>query len=169
MVAACAAGAVVALVFLALGWNLQITIRRRGLRSLLCSHFSHDNWDRKPFFPGDFRDDLWLLMAAGFTGSMLLPAAIGYVAKGSTVKAGIWLLPISAFLLFVVQSIFVRHEKSQQSLVGVPVDRRGYLGGYQAEARKYVYRGVRACVNLVDKISRWIKRMGEVAEVSLNF
>jgi hypothetical protein len=56
-------------------------------------------------------------MAAGFTGSMILPAAIGYVAKASTVKAGIWLLPISAFLLLVVQSILVRREKSQGSLV----------------------------------------------------
>jgi hypothetical protein len=49
-------------------------------------------------------------MAAGFTGSMILPAAIGYVAKASTVKAGIWLLPISAFLLLVIQSILVSRE-----------------------------------------------------------
>ena len=48
---------------------------------------------------------------------MILPAAIGYVAKASTVKAGIWLLPISAFLLLVVQSILVRREKSQVPLV----------------------------------------------------
>src|ERR1700735_534139 len=68
-------------------------------------------------FPEIFGTIFLLLMAAGFTGSMILPAAVGYVAKASTVKAGIWLLPISAFLLFVVQSIFVRREKGQQSSV----------------------------------------------------
>lgn len=114
VVAACAAGAVVALVFLALGWNLQITIAAVVVCGLCYAPiFPTTIGIASTFFPEIFGTIFGLLMAAGFTGSMLLPAAIGYVAKGSTVKAGIWLLPISAFLLFVVQSIFVRHEKAQ--------------------------------------------------------
>ena len=55
-------------------------------------------------------------MAAGFTGSMLLPAAIGYVAKGATVRACHFGLPISAFLLLIVQIYFCLPRKSDKRL-----------------------------------------------------
>ena len=118
VVAACAAGAVIALVFLALGWNLQITIAAAVVCGLCYAPiFPTTTGIASTFFPEVFGTIFGLLMAAGFTGSMLLPAAIGYVAKGATVRAGIWLLPISAALLFVVQIIFVRHEKAQAPTV----------------------------------------------------
>src|ERR1700722_11752110 len=114
VVAACAAGAVIGLVFLALGWNLQATIVAVVVTGLCYGPiFPTTAGITSSLFPEIFGTIFGLLMAAGFTGSMILPAAIGYVAKASTVKAGIWLLPISAFLLLVVQSILVRYEKSQ--------------------------------------------------------
>ena len=118
VVAACAAGAVVALVLLALGMNLQLTIVAAVVAGLAYAPiFPTTAGITSSLFPQIFGTIFGLLMAVGFTGSMLLPAAIGYVAKVSTVRAGIWLLPIGAFLLLVVQSIFVRREKSQQSAV----------------------------------------------------
>jgi fucose permease len=118
VVAACAAGAVIGLVFLALGWNLQATIVAVVVTGLCYGPiFPTTAGITSSLFPEIFGTIFGLLMAAGFTGSMILPAAIGYVAKASTVKAGIWLLPISAFLLLVVQSILVRREKSQVPLV----------------------------------------------------
>jgi fucose permease len=118
VVAACAAGAVVGLVFLALGWNLQATIVAVVVTGLCYAPiFPTTAGITSSLFPEIFGTIFGLLMAAGFTGSMILPAAIGYVAKASTVKAGIWLLPISAFLLLVVQSILVCREKSQGPLV----------------------------------------------------
>jgi fucose permease len=118
VVVACAAGAVIGLVFLALGWNLQATIVAVVVTGLCYGPiFPTTAGITSSLFPEIFGTIFGLLMAAGFTGSMILPAAIGYVAKASTVKAGIWLLPISAFLLLVVQSILVRREKSQGPVV----------------------------------------------------
>ncbi len=114
VVAVCAAGAVIGLVFLALGWNLQATIVAVVVIGLCYGPiFPTTAGITSSLFPEIFGTIFGLLMAAGFTGSMILPAAIGYVAKASTVKAGIWLLPVSAFLLLVVQSILVRREKHQ--------------------------------------------------------
>jgi fucose permease len=114
VVAACSAGAVIGLVLLALGLNLQITIAAAIVCGLCYAPiFPTTTGIASTFFPEVFGTIFGLMMAAGFTGSMLLPAAIGHVAKQSTVRAGIWLLPICASLLFVVQSMFVRHEKSQ--------------------------------------------------------
>jgi fucose permease len=114
VVAACAGGAVIALAVMALGWNIGTTIAAAIVCGLCYAPiFPTTIGIASKFFPEIFGTIFGLLMAAGFTGSMLLPAAIGYVSKASTVKAGIWLLPISAFLLLVVQSIFVRYEKSQ--------------------------------------------------------
>ncbi|HET6216724.1 MAG TPA: MFS transporter [Acidobacteriaceae bacterium] len=118
VVAACAAGAVIGLIFLALGWNLQATIVAVVVTGLCYGPiFPTTAGITSSLFPEIFGTIFGLLMAAGFTGSMILPAAIGYVAKASTIKAGIWLLPISAFLLLVVQSILVRREKSGGPLV----------------------------------------------------
>lgn len=118
VVAACAAGAVIGLVFLALGWNLQATIVAVVVTGLCYGPiFPTTAGITSSLFPEIFGTIFGLLMAAGFTGSMILPAVIGYVAKASTVKAGIWLLPVSAFLLLVIQSILVRREKNQVPLV----------------------------------------------------
>ena len=118
VVAACAAGAVVAIGISGPGMESAGDDRCCSrYRALLCPHFPTTAGITSSLFPEIFGTIFGLLMAAGFTGSMILPAAIGYVAKASTVRAGIWLLPISAFLLFVVQSIFVRREKSQAPAV----------------------------------------------------
>jgi MFS transporter, FHS family, L-fucose permease len=114
VVAACAAGSVVGLVFLALGMNLQATIVAAVVTGLCYAPiFPTTAGITSSLFPEIFGTIFGFLMAAGFTGSMILPAAVGYVAKASTVRAGIWLLPISAFLLLLAQSIFVRQERTQ--------------------------------------------------------
>jgi FHS family glucose/mannose:H+ symporter-like MFS transporter len=118
VVAACAGGAVIGLVLLALGLNLPLTIVAAIVAGLCYAPiFPTTAGITSSLFPEIFGTIFGLLMAAGFTGSMILPAIIGYVAKASTVKAGIWLLPLAAFLLLVVQIIFVRQEKSQPATV----------------------------------------------------
>jgi fucose permease len=113
LVAACSAGAVIALVILALGWNLSATVAAVVVCGLCYAPiFPTTMGTASTFFPEIFGTIFGLLMAAGFTGGMILPAAIGYVSKGSSIKAGIWLIPLTALLLLVVQSIFVRNEQS---------------------------------------------------------
>jgi fucose permease len=115
LVAVCAAGAVIGLVLLALGWNVQIAIAAAVVCGLCYAPiFPTTMGIASRFFPEIFGTIFGVLMAAGFLGSMILPAAVGYVSKASTVKAGIWLIPVSAFLLLVVQSIFVRREQRGQ-------------------------------------------------------
>ena len=113
LVAACSAGAVIGLVILALGWNMRATIAAVVVCGLCYAPiFPTTMGIASKFFPDIFGTIFGLLMAAGFTGGMILPAAVGYISKGSSIKTGIWLIPLSAFLLFVVQSIFVRKEQS---------------------------------------------------------
>jgi fucose permease len=119
-VAVCSAGAVIGLIFLALGLNIQSAIAAAAVCGLCYAPiFPTTMGIASTFFPEIFGTIFGLLMAAGFTGSMILPAAVGYVSKASTVRAGIWLIPLSAFLLFVITSIFVRRE--QRHLTRIPV------------------------------------------------
>jgi fucose permease len=112
LVAACSAGAVIGLVILALGWNISATIAAVIVCGLCYAPiFPTTMGIASTYFPEIFGTIFGLLMAAGFTGGMILPAAVGYVSKGSSIKAGIWLIPLSACLLFVVQGIFVRNEE----------------------------------------------------------
>jgi fucose permease len=112
LVAACSAGAVIGLVILALGWNISATIAAVIVCGLCYAPiFPTTMGIASTYFPEIFGTIFGLLMAAGFTGGMILPAAVGYVSKGSSIKAGIWLIPLSACLLLVVQSIFVRNEE----------------------------------------------------------
>lgn len=120
LVAVCSGGAVVALIFLALGINVQTAIAAAAVCGLCYAPiFPTTMGIASTFFPEIFGTIFGLLMAAGFTGSMILPAAVGYVSKASTVRTGIWLIPVSAFLLFVITSIFVRRE--QRHLTPTPV------------------------------------------------
>jgi FHS family glucose/mannose:H+ symporter-like MFS transporter len=113
LVAACAAGATIGLVFLALGWNMSSTIAAVVVCGLCYAPiFPTTMGIASTFFPEIFGTIFGLLMAAGFTGGMILPAAVGYVAKGSSIKAGIWLIPLGALLLLVVQSVFIRNENA---------------------------------------------------------
>jgi fucose permease len=66
------------------------------------------------YFPKIFGTVFGMLMVMAFTGSMVLPAAIGHVAKTATVRAGIWLILGSALLLTVAQVIFVRYERRRR-------------------------------------------------------
>jgi fucose permease len=116
LVAVCSGGAVVGLVFLALGFNVQTAIAAAAVCGLCYAPiFPTTIGIASTFFPEIFGSIFGLLMAAGFTGSMILPAAVGYVSKASTVKTGIWLIPCSALLLFVITSIFVRREQHHVS------------------------------------------------------
>lgn len=125
LVAACAAGAVIALVILALGWSLNAAIAAVIVCGLCYAPiFPTTMGIASSFFPEIFGTIFGMLMAAGFTGGMIVPAAVGYVAKGSSLKAGIWLIPLTALVLLVVQSVSVRNEQSHALHTPVSVDDR---------------------------------------------
>jgi fucose permease len=111
LVLACSVGATIGLIFLAMGWNLLSTIAAAVVCGLCYAPiFPTAAGIASTYFPKIFGTIFGVLMAAGFTGSMVLPAAIGFVARNAPVRTGIWLIAGSAFLLFLVQSIFVRQE-----------------------------------------------------------
>ena len=51
------------------------------------------------------------MQAAGLIGGMVLPAAIGWVAKNASIGAGLWLLVAAATLLVALQAMFVWYER----------------------------------------------------------
>jgi fucose permease len=111
LVLACSVGATIGLIFLAMGWNLLTTIAAAVVCGLCYAPiFPTAAGIASTYFPKIFGTIFGVLMAAGFTGSMVLPAAIGFVARNAPVRTGIWLIAGSAFLLFLVQGIFVRQE-----------------------------------------------------------
>lgn len=67
-----------------------------------------DRYGKKPVLAGGA-----LVCAASLVGGMVLPAAVGYVAKGATVRTGLWLLVGTAVLLVVVQALFIRYERQR--------------------------------------------------------
>jgi fucose permease len=112
LVLACAAGAIVGLIFLALAWNVNVAIAAAVICGLCYAPiFPTAAGIASTYFPEIFGTIFGVLMACGFIGSMTLPAAIGFVAKNAPVRTGIWLIAGSAVVLFVVQSIFVRQER----------------------------------------------------------
>ena len=52
-----------------------------------------------------------MLMAVALLSGAVLPPAIGYVAKATTIRAGIGLLLLNAVLLLVAQGLFVMYER----------------------------------------------------------
>jgi len=68
------------------------------------------------YFPKLFATVFGILMAVGLSAGVILPPAIGYVAKIATVRAGICLVLAFAVLLTVVQAIFLAYERRR--LVG---------------------------------------------------
>ena len=63
------------------------------------------------YFPKLFATVFGILMAVGLSAGVILPPAIGYVAKTATVRAGISLVLAFAALLTVVQGIFLAYER----------------------------------------------------------
>jgi len=63
------------------------------------------------YFPKLFATAFGILMAVGLSAGVILPPAIGYVAKTATVRAGISLVVAFAVLLTVVQGIFLAYER----------------------------------------------------------
>jgi len=63
------------------------------------------------YFPKLFATVFGILMAVGLSAGVILPPAIGYVAKTANVRAGISLVLAFAVLLTVVQAIFVAYER----------------------------------------------------------
>jgi fucose permease len=122
LILACAAGAVVGLVFLALAWNVNVAIAAAVVCGLCYAPiFPTAAGIASAYFPEVFGTIFGVLMGCAFVGNITLPAAIGFVAKNSPVRTGIWLIAGSAFLLFLVQSIFVRREQTHTAEVPVPV------------------------------------------------
>ena len=58
------------------------------------------------------------MQAAGLIGGMLLPAAIGWVAKNATIGTGLWLLVAAGTLLVALQAMFVWYERRMPYLEG---------------------------------------------------
>ena len=63
------------------------------------------------YFPKLFATVFGILMAVGLSAGVILPPAIGYVAKVATVRAGICLVLAFAVLLTAVQAIFLAYER----------------------------------------------------------
>ena len=63
------------------------------------------------YFPKLFATVFGILMAVGLSAGVILPPAIGYVAKIATVRAGIWMVLAFAVLLTVVQALFLAYER----------------------------------------------------------
>jgi len=112
LVLACSAGAVCGLVLLALAWNVNVAIAAAVVCGLCYAPiFPTAAGIASTYFPEIFGTIFGVLMACAFVGNITLPAAIGFVAKNSPVRTGIWLIAGSALLLFIVQAIFVRKER----------------------------------------------------------
>ena len=63
------------------------------------------------YFPKLFATVFGMLMAVGLSAGVILPPAIGYVAKIASVRAGISLVLAFAILLAAVQAIFLAYER----------------------------------------------------------
>jgi FHS family glucose/mannose:H+ symporter-like MFS transporter len=63
------------------------------------------------YFPKLFATVFGILMAVGLSAGVILPPAIGYVAKIATVRAGISLVVAFAGLLTAAQAIFLAYER----------------------------------------------------------
>jgi fucose permease len=63
------------------------------------------------YFPKLFATVFGILMAVGLSAGVILPPAIGYVAKAATVRAGIWLVVAFAVLLTALQALFLAYER----------------------------------------------------------
>ena len=63
------------------------------------------------YFPKLFATVFGMLMAVGLSAGVILPPAIGYVAKIATVRAGISLVLAFAVLLAAMQAIFLAYER----------------------------------------------------------
>ncbi len=109
----CTAGAVIGLALLALAWDVKIAIVAAVICGLCYAPiFPTAAGIASTYFPEIFGTIFGVLMACAFVGNITLPAAIGFVAKNSPVRTGIWLIAGSALLLFIVQSVFVRRERT---------------------------------------------------------
>jgi len=69
-------------------------------------------------FPGLFGTVFGILTAAGFTGAVILPVVIGYVASATTLRQGLGFLVAVAGLMLFAQAIYVRYEGRR----GLPID-----------------------------------------------
>jgi fucose permease len=63
------------------------------------------------YFPKLFATVFGILMAVGLSAGVILPPAIGYVAKTATVRAGIWLVVAFAVFLTAFQALFLAYER----------------------------------------------------------
>lgn len=63
------------------------------------------------YFPKLFATVFGILMAVGLSAGVVLPPAIGYVAKIATVRAGISLVLVFAVFLTAVQATFLAYER----------------------------------------------------------
>ena len=112
LVAGASLGAVVGLALLALAPDARSATAGIVLCGLCYGPiFPTTAGTARTYFPRIFGTVFGILMLVAFTGSMTLPAVIGYVAKGATVRSGIWLICATALLLVAFQACFVIYER----------------------------------------------------------
>jgi len=63
------------------------------------------------YFPKFFGTVFGIIMASGLAAGVVLPPIIGYVARSTTVRAGLWLVVATAVLLIAAQAVFLVYER----------------------------------------------------------
>ena len=112
LVLGASAGAVVGLVLLALAPSLTaatVAIVICGLS--YAPIFPTTAGTASTYYSRLFGTVFGMLMAIALLSGVVLPPAIGYVAKATTIRAGIGLLVFSAVLLLCAQGVFVLYER----------------------------------------------------------
>jgi len=105
-------GAVAGLLLVALAQS--VTVAAMGI--LICGLsyapvFPTTAGTASTYFRNLFATVFGILMAVGLSAGVVLPPAIGYVAKKATVRAGIWLLVAFAVFLAALQALFLAYER----------------------------------------------------------
>lgn len=107
-----AVGALLGLVLLSLAPDIRVATGGAVICGLFYGPiFPTTAGTASTYFPRIFGTVFGILMVVAFTGSMALPLAIGYIAKDTTVRNGIWMIAASAVLLVIAQCVFVVHER----------------------------------------------------------
>ena len=112
LVLAASLGATLGLLLLALAPNVQVATAAIVLCGLSYAPvFPTTAGTASTYFSKLFGTVFGMLMTLALFSGAVVPPALGYVAKAATVRAGIWLLVVTAVLLLATQSLFIWYER----------------------------------------------------------